>query len=205
MTLAGLLALSYLLGSVPSAFLLARRLKGIDIRTVGSGNVGATNAMRALGRGPGLAVFAIDFGKGLLAARLPAGWLSEPIAGAALACGFAAVLGHNFPIWLGFRGGKGVATTLGVLLGSAPAVTGVAVLAWLAVFVVSRYVSLASIGAALAIPAGQWIFRRPLAELAWGSALAALILVQHRSNIRRLRRGEEPRGGHRPSSAPIAR
>lgn len=187
-------AAAYVIGSVPTAYLMTRAVKGIDIRTVGSGNVGATNAMRTLGKGPGLAVLIIDVAKGVVAARLP-GWFGEASGTAALACGLAAVLGHNFPWFLGFRGGKGVATTLGALLGSSPAVMGGMIAVWLAVLLVSRYVSVASIAAGVMLPLVQFACRRPPAEQALGAVLGVLIVVQHRSNLIRLRQGTEHRVG----------
>jgi glycerol-3-phosphate acyltransferase PlsY len=199
MSLGLVLLVAYLLGSIPTAYLLTRALKGIDIRTVGSGNVGATNAARVLGRGPGLLVLLIDIAKGTVAARLPAWCLGEPSGATALACGLAAVLGHNFPCFLAFRGGKGVATTLGALLGSAPAVTGLAALVWLALFASTRYVSVASIAAAVTIPPIQAILRRSTTEMMLGSVLAVLIVLRHHNNLQRLRQGTEPRFGTTPA------
>ena len=122
---------SYLVGSFPTAYLFVKWLKRVDVRTVGSGNVGATNVTRVAGLWAGLAVFLIDLSKGLIATRLIASWLlSEPPPDLRLACGVLAVLGHNFPIFLRFRGGKGVATTIGVLLGTMPLVAGIYLAVW---------------------------------------------------------------------------
>ena len=193
MTLAGLLLASYLLGSVPTAYLVARWVKGTDIRTVGSGNVGATNAMRAVGPWAGVVVLLIDGLKG----ALPARWPDLVTPGApnswAFACALAAVLGHNFPCFLRFRGGKGVATTLGALIGAQPHLALIALTTWFAVFLPTRYVSLASMAAGVSIPLGQLALRRAPSEIALGAVLAALILVRHKTNWQRLRQGTEPR------------
>jgi glycerol-3-phosphate acyltransferase PlsY len=196
---------AYLLGSIPPGVLIARA-KGIDLRTVGSGNIGASNVTRALGRGWGLAAFAFDFGKGLLPAVAGA-WLARdgrmgPLTpdAAALLLGGAAFLGHVFPLFLRFRGGKGVATAAGLCCGVAPLALGSALLIWFVVFRVSRFVSLGSICGALAFPVAFIAIEGPAAAfgpraLVTGVAvlLAAAIIVLHRSNIRRLVRGEELR------------
>ena len=199
---------AYLSGSIPFALLLGRLL-GKDIRKIGSGNPGATNLARAAGRGWGIAAFALDFAKGLVPvfaarwleetghARLP-GWTGM----VETAAGLAAILGHVFPVWLRFRGGKGVATTFGVMAGLSPLSTLLAGAVWTAVYLASRTVSVASIAAALALPAGVLLFEgsgeRFHLLLAFSAAIALLIIVRHRSNIVRLIRGEELRfGGHR--------
>lgn len=188
------LAASYLLGSFPSAYLLVKRLKRVDVRTVGSGNVGATNVGRVAGAGAGAVVLLVDALKGFIAARWLAAWLIPSATPAAqLACGLTAVIGHNFPVFLGFRGGKGVATTIGALLGAMPAVAASWVLVWVVVFALSRYVSLASLAAAAVIPVAQAVMGQGTAELALGAALALLIIIRHRANIQRLRQGTELR------------
>jgi acyl phosphate:glycerol-3-phosphate acyltransferase len=199
---------AYLSGSVPFALLLGFLLRK-DIRKIGSGNPGATNLARAAGRGWGITAFILDFAKGLLPV-LAARWLEE--AGEArlfhwtgmvqTAAGLAAILGHVFPVWLRFRGGKGVATTFGVMAGLSTAATVLAGAVWAVVYLVSRTVSLASIAAALALPAGVLLLERAgdrfLVLLAFSAAVALLIIIRHRSNIARLLRGEELRfGGHR--------
>ena len=184
----------YLLGSIPTAYLLVKWTKRIDIRTIGSGNVGATNALRAAGAWAGLAVLVLDVLKGVLAAGLiPRWWLGSPASGLALACGLAAVLGHAFPCFLRFRGGKGVATTLGALSASAPMVAGVVVGVWLVVFLAFRYVSLGSLAAAVAIPISQLALHQALPDVLVGSVLAVLIIGRHRGNLQRLLSGVEPR------------
>ena len=194
------LALSYLVGSIPTAYLFVKQAKGIDIRTVGSGNVGATNAMRTAGRGIGALVFLVDVLKGVAAVlvvpRVVVGGAVTP--GVVPWCGLAAVVGHNFPCFLGFRGGKGVATTIGVLLGNMPVIAGIVVGVWIVVFLLCRYVSIASMTAALAIPISQVLLHYWYAEILVGVVLAVLIVVRHRSNIRRLLDGTEHRAGARP-------
>jgi len=194
MTFALALIVCYLLGAVPTAYLLVKWAKGVDIRTMGSGNVGATNALRTVGLWAGLVVLAIDVLKGLIAASLIPRWLLGSTAlGVPLLCGFAAVLGHDFPCFLRFRGGKGVATTIGVLVGSMPLVAGIVMGIWLVVFGAFRYVSLGSIAGAVAIPISQLALHQPLHEVLIGSCLAILILVRHRANVRRLLSGVEHR------------
>jgi glycerol-3-phosphate acyltransferase PlsY len=203
---------AYLSGSVPFALLLGLA-RGVDIRKHGSGNVGATNCGRVLGRKWGVACFLLDVLKGSLpvaAAGVAMGWTDGQAPGAWpwqwLSIAAAAVLGHVFPVWLRFRGGKGVATGFGVLLGVWPILTlaGVAgVVTWLAVLGVFRYVSLASIVAALALPlyaaaAGAWLgwsMQQRLPFIIVSAALAVLVAVRHRGNIRRLLAGTEPRVG----------
>ncbi len=188
------LGFAYLLGAVPTGFLLLKRLKGVDLRITGSGNIGATNVTRVAGSGLGRLVFVMDAAKGLIAAHVLAPLLCPGSASwVPLACGAAAVLGHNFPVFLSFRGGKGVATTIGVLLGTMPLVAAGSLLIWALCFAVWRYVSLASLAAALVVPVGQAITRQPAPDLALGAALALLIIVRHGANIQRLRAGTEHR------------
>ena len=204
----------YVCGSIPFGLLIGLA-RGIDIRTRGSGNVGATNCGRVLGRRWGAVCFVLDVSKGLapvVAAGVVLGFagrarLSAPEAFSWLAVGAASVLGHVFPLWLGFKGGKGVATGLGVLLGVWPLLTIAAlgaVLTWLLLAGLLRFVSLASIVAALALPlyvvATCWVRDRALGE-AWPfllvtCALSALVVLRHRGNIGRLLEGTEPRIRH---------
>ena len=199
--------LTYLLGAIPFA-LLAGKLKGIDLREHGSGNVGATNALRVLGKGPGLAVLLCDIGKGVgpvllwpwLLARLdlaPPGWLAPALAG-------AAVLGHVFPVYLRFKGGKGVATSAGAFLALHPPALGLAALAFFLTLGASKIVSLSSLIAAATLPLAAILVDGW--ELAGGAqaprtglllAMAALVWVRHRANLGRLLRGEEPRLGQK--------
>lgn len=197
-------AMSYLVGSVPTAYLVIRALKGVDIRTVGSGNVGATNVSRAAGRPAGIAVFILDAAKGWLSARVLAPWLGASADGlSALICGSSAVIGHIAPVWLGFRGGKGVATTIGALIGYDPTLAALCGGVWGLGFALTRYVSVSSIAAIAAVPVIQGVFGKPAQELAVGGALACLVIWKHRANLARLRQGTEPRAGRRRSPAPL--
>ena len=194
---------SYLLGSVPAGF-LAGRIAGVDIRRLGSGNVGATNVLRVLGKRFGYPVFLVDFGKGfaavelaLLLSRRSGGDASFVDSCAAIAAIFA-VVGHTFPVWLRFKGGKGVATSIGVLFGLAPIPALIVCGVWLLTFEISRYVSLASIVAALAFPAtvAMMSFFQPRHSpvLFYISlCLAGLVIARHRANLVRLSHGTEPR------------
>ena len=197
---------AYLYGSVPFGFLMARRLKGVDIREVGSGNVGATNAARVLGWRCFPAVFLLDFSKGLLptlaAVRLAGGAGAYDPHPLAVAAGLAAVLGHVFSVYLRFKGGKAVATGAGVFAVVAPWSLLVAALAWMAAFALWRYVSLASICAAGALAASAWaIYGDPLGGGLFRTALATLaalmVIALHRGNIKRLLAGAERRVGGR--------
>ena len=195
----GALAVGYGCGSVPFA-LLVGKFNGIDIRKYGSGNVGATNVRRVLGRGWGRFCFFMDVAKGLVPV-LAVSLLTPLSAGSILAvlAAAAAVAGHIFPFWLRFRGGKGVATTIGALLILAPLPVLIALLGWVAVYYGSRYVSLASLTAAAALPVSahalqlgsEISYDRSVLVLLW--LLALLIVVRHRSNIARLLQGTEHR------------
>lgn len=189
------LAGSYLVGSVPTGYLLVKWVTRIDVRAIGSGNVGATNVARAAGGAVGLIVLALDVGKGLLAVLGVAPWLAHPATSTAqLACGLAAVIGHCASVFLKFQGGKGVATTIGVIVGVAPAIAAVCLGVWGIVFALCRYVSVASLAAAVTIPVTQAIMRRAPAEILVGAVLALVIIVRHHANIARLRHGTEHQG-----------
>ena len=192
-SLTGLIG-SYLVGSIPTAFLVVKWLKQVDVRTVGSGNVGATNVTRAAGFKAGLVVFLIDLAKGLVAVRVVAALVQSDAAPFfRLACGLAAVLGHIAPVWLKFQGGKGVATTIGILAGVYPQIALLCGGVWLLVFLACRYVSAASIAALALLPLLLCVYNRPRSETALGAALAALVILKHRANLVRLRRGTEHR------------
>tara|TARA_B100000965_G_scaffold384449_1_gene384679 strand:+ start:186 stop:875 length:690 start_codon:yes stop_codon:yes gene_type:complete len=204
-------ALTYLLGAIPFA-LLAGKLEGIDLREHGSGNVGATNALRVLGKGPGLVVLLCDIGKGVvpvlllpwLLARLelaPPGWLAPAMAG-------AAILGHVFPVYLRFKGGKGVATSAGAFLALHPPALGLAALAFFLTLGASKIVSLSSLIAAATLPVAAVLIDGW--DLASGAqaprtgllvAMAALVWIRHRANLGRLLRGEEPRLGQKKAAS----
>ncbi len=194
---------AYLIGAIPFGLLIAR-LRGVDIRRVGSGNIGATNVYRSIGKSWGILTFICDALKGylpvwifpLLAMRLTADKVSP--AGLAILCAAMAVAGHNWPIYLRFKGGKGVATSAGALLALAPSAIGVGLLTWLMVFLATRYVSVASIAAAGAVAGAGWFMAAwPTAALLTG--LSAVIIWRHKSNIQRLRGGTELRFQFRKS------
>ncbi|HEX5492634.1 MAG TPA: glycerol-3-phosphate 1-O-acyltransferase PlsY [Candidatus Udaeobacter sp.] len=198
-----LLFASYLLGSIPFGY-LAGRLAGIDIRQTGSGNVGATNVVRVLGKRYGYPVFALDVLKGfgavnismLLAPGRPPEWNSPEIFG--IFAAIFSVLGHLYPPWLKFKGGKGVATSAGALLALTPPATIIAIAIWVIVFWMTRYVSLASVVAAIVLPFVVILVRsheqNKVRPLVYSSAcVAAVVVWRHRSNLSRLMRGTEPR------------
>jgi len=202
-TLAVLLIGSYLLGSIPFGY-LAGRLKGTDIRQAGSGNVGATNVVRVLGKGYGYPVFALDVLKGfgavkismLIAPGRPPEWNSPEIFG--IFAALSSVLGHLYPPWLKFKGGKGVATSAGALFALTPVATLIGVAIWLTVFWLTRYVSLASITAAVVLPIVILVVtsqnQNNCGALVYSSVLVAAVVVwRHRSNLSRLLQGTEPR------------
>src|SRR5687768_13178761 len=213
---------AYLLGSIPFGLLLARA-HGVDIRQHGSGNIGATNVWRVLGKKWGLLTFAGDLLKGLLAVLIGQ-WIASHWAihvplprgreridhfdpgFAGIAAALGCVLGHSFPLWLGFKGGKGVATSLGVILGMMPVAALIAFAVWAVTFKLSRYVSLASVVAAVALP----VIVMALLFLGWlhgwahfhfAVAAGMLVVFRHRSNLRRLVEGTENRFGAPPPSA----
>jgi acyl phosphate:glycerol-3-phosphate acyltransferase len=186
--------LGYLAGSVPFAFLLARRA-GIDVRIAGSGNVGAANVLRTTGAWRGVLVMALDVAKGA-AAVLVAGAATGAAPVVALT-GAAAVVGHIYPVWLRFHGGKGVAVAAGVFSVLAPAATAIAASLFLVTVWMTRYVSLGSVAATLALPPAAWLAGAPRAVVLAAAATGALILFRHRANLRRLYSGTERRVGAR--------
>jgi glycerol-3-phosphate acyltransferase PlsY len=227
------LLLAYLLGAIPTAYIAGKRLKGLDIRQHGSGNVGATNVFRVLGTRPGIVVLAIDIAKGWVASYLlpqlgaasgPAAWMStDPVQQAWWPCvlGLAAVLGHSYTCFLSFKGGKGVATSAGVLLGLAPKATLSIMAIFLVVFGIGRMVSLGSLAAALALPGLVYFFKEwrpastaqtlidqfrgtydPLAKpVLWlAVALALVVWVRHIPNIKRIAAGTENKFGKKKES-----
>ncbi len=193
---------AYLIGSFPAGY-LAGRAAGIDIRTAGSGNIGATNVVRVLGKRVGYPVFGIDLAKGYLAVVGTAlvaehfrSSFSPELLG--ILAGVVCVLGHAFPVWLGFKGGKGVATTIGVIFALAPLAAAGLLVIWIVSFELSRYVSLASMISALALPILVRLMphsdRRDVSLLFYFSiCLAAIVVLRHRTNIVRLANGTEPR------------
>ncbi|HET7809333.1 MAG TPA: glycerol-3-phosphate 1-O-acyltransferase PlsY [Steroidobacteraceae bacterium] len=195
--------LAYLLGSVVGSLVVGRLRGGVDIRKMGSGNAGSTNALRTQGLAFGIWVIIIDVAKGWLAAAwLPglaipglASTAGEAAAWLPAACGFAAILGHVFPVWHGFRGGKGVATLVGAYAGLEFALLAPLVVSWLAVVMVSGFVGLSSIAASLALPVYLLIRdgARLTPTMGFALATAVLVIFTHRGNVRRMRAGAEPR------------
>lgn len=190
---ATLVAGAYLLGSVSWSVVIVKLLQGLDVRTIGSGNAGATNVLRAAGKKAGAAVLVLDVAKGVTAVAVPR-VLDAPLAvvsGAAV----AVVVGHVFPVFFGFRGGKGVATALGSLGTLAPLAMALGLVVFLAVVAWKRYVSLGSVVTAAIFPFLVWMtYREPWLMVASGT-IAILIVTKHSRNLQRLRRGTEPRLG----------
>lgn len=191
--------LSYLVGSFPAGY-LAGRARGIDIRTAGSGNIGATNVMRVLGRTAGISVFLVDGLKGFAAARWVPMLVVPHLAAAsrenfALVAGAGAVIGHLYPCWLKFKGGKGIATTAGVGLAWAPAAFAAGTVVWAALFLATKYVSVASIAAAFVLPLAVWAFGGGPKTTSVIAVLSALAIYKHKANIARLIAGTENRAG----------
>ncbi len=197
---------SYLLGSIPFGYILVRLFQGIDVRSIGSGNIGATNVARTGGKKLAIATFVLDTFKGwlpvFLVLILP--WIpsSSPVQLHTLAtfAALLAVVGHMFPVWLGFKGGKGVATGFGVFLALAPAAALSAFALFLVIVILTRYVSLGSILGSAALPVALWWLDRDLfhaTALAISSAVALLVVIRHHQNIRRLLAGTESRFGAR--------
>ncbi len=190
----GVLVGGYVVGGIPFGLIIARAVKGIDIREHGSRNIGATNVMRVAGRGAGICVFFLDVLKGFLPAFLG---LRYGGANLGMLAGLGALAGHIFPPWLKFRGGRGVATGLGIFLGLVPIAVGISFGIWVVVVLLSRYVSLASILAALAFPlilfgekllgAGEY----SLEVMVLASVVVLAVILRHIPNMRRLVRGEE--------------
>ncbi|HEX3889809.1 MAG TPA: glycerol-3-phosphate 1-O-acyltransferase PlsY [Verrucomicrobiae bacterium] len=214
---------AYLLGSIPTGFLVAKA-RGIDIQKVGSGNIGATNAMRVLGKPTGIFVLLADAVKGYVAcALIPPlvfNWLAPHYSGLFqyfhdtpienqikyhLVAGIFAVLGHNYPCWLKFKGGKGIATTAGVYLALAPAALGIALAVFILTILVTRYVSVGSIVAAIVLPVAVWFAKENLFLEIVTIALCALAILKHRKNMQRLLAGTENRIGTKPSTLETAK
>jgi acyl phosphate:glycerol-3-phosphate acyltransferase len=201
---------SYLLGSIPTAYLFGRVLKRIDIRKFGSGNVGATNALRVLGRGPGITVLVLDIIKGII----PVVLIGDILASSAgisdellrLLLGIACICGHNWTVFLNFKGGKGIATTFGVLIGLTVKVAGLkpvlvlVIFTWLAVFIISGIVSLASVLSGLSLPLYMILFKQSTVLTSAGILLCLFVILRHKANLSRLLQGKEPRTTFRKHS-----
>ena len=204
----------YFLGSIPTGYLVAR-FRGVDIRTVGSGNIGATNVFRILGKGAGTFVLLADAFKGFLACwllvRLSAQLAgeTEPLSPARrealqLTAGIAAILGHNYTCWLNFKGGKGIATTAGVLVALVPLALAILLTLWGIVLALTRYVSLASITAAAALPLVVWLTGGSPLLIAITAGIGTLAIYKHKVNLQRLLAGTENRFGSPKPPAPSA-
>jgi glycerol-3-phosphate acyltransferase PlsY len=181
---------AYLLGSIPFALLVVKLVKGVDIREYGSGNVGATNAFRVLGLGLGILVALLDIGKGFIAVSVARYFFADqPLL--LLVAGLLSIAGHNWPIFLKFKGGKGVATSVGVLISLSPKTILVAFLVWLTVVLITQYVSLASIIAAIVIPILMYVFGQETIFIILAVLIAVFVIYRHQSNIKRLLAGTE--------------
>ena len=193
------LVVVYLIGAIPVGFLVARAAGGIDIRGKGSGNIGATNVLRTLGPVPAVLTLLGDVGKGYLAVRVAEVFGPEPAWGAAGA--LLAIVGNCWPVFLRFKGGKGVATALGAFLALTPGAVVPAAMVWIVLVAVFRYVSLACILASVSLAAGAWILGYAPTYATTATCAAALISWRHHENVKRLLSGTERRLGQRPSTA----
>ncbi len=198
---------AYLLGSIPTGYLVARA-KGIDIRSLGSGNIGATNVMRILGKLAGIFVLVVDVFKGWFAVewgtRLVFFLIGNPLSDPevfGIAAAFAAVLGHIYPCWLNFKGGKGIATSAGVLAALVPLALVMSLSVWVALFALTRYVSIGSIAGSFTLPFTTWFTTRSWTLTVATGAMGALAIYKHKANIQRLLSGTESRIGSPPREA----
>ena len=201
--------IAYLLGSIPTGYLVGKG-RGIDIRSVGSGNIGATNVFRTLGKPAGIFVLIVDALKGWIAVALVARWVAHRYQPGsdfaarewlAICAAIWAVLGHNYTCWLQFKGGKGIATSAGVLAALVPWSVVIVVSIWIVVLAVSRYVSLASMLAAFALPIATWLTGDTITMIVVSGIIGALAIYKHKANIKRLLNGTENRFGKKPPAA----
>ncbi|MEK6732112.1 MAG: glycerol-3-phosphate 1-O-acyltransferase PlsY [Candidatus Omnitrophota bacterium] len=191
-------AAAYLIGSIPTAYIFGRALKGIDIREHGSGNTGATNVFRVIGKVPGIIVLIIDIIKGFICATyLASGFMYlAPVVRPEMyriLVGLCAIAGHNWTVFLKFKGGKGVATSAGVVIGLIPKIFWLGFMVWLITFFITGFVSLSSIIAIVSVPIFTLAFGEPAEIVVFMCLLCLIIVYKHRANIRRLARGEEKR------------
>jgi glycerol-3-phosphate acyltransferase PlsY len=194
---------AYLLGSIPTGYLVGMA-KGIDVRKAGSGNIGATNAFRILGKGAGILVLLVDALKGWLAAALVPKLAHEILnAGGQdieylkIIGGVVVILGHNYTCWLKFKGGKGIATSAGVLIALIPWAFAIGLVTWIVVCLLTRYVSVASIAAAISLPFSTWAFGSSYTLLVMATILSVLAIYKHKPNIERLLNGTENKLGRK--------
>lgn len=181
--------LAYLIGSIPNGLFVGRLMGGVDLRQFGSKNIGATNAFRVLGLWPALIVFITDAAKGIIGVYLGEYLIGTPVA--LLAGGIAAITGHNWSIFLGFKGGRGVATGLGVISVLSPKVTLIVFAVWSVIVFFTRYVSLGSIIAAALVPITMWLFGEITEFIVFGVIAAVFVILRHKPNIQRLAKGQE--------------
>lgn len=191
---------AYVLGSVPTGLWLVRWVRGVDVREHGSGNIGTANVYRVAGPWLGSVVLVADVAKGAVPVVVCRGLDLAP--GWAVVAGVASIAGHNWSVFLGFRGGKGIATSFGVLAALSPKAAAVAAALWVTAVAVTRYASVGSVLAMLSVPVSMLLWKEPAAHLAFGVAAALLGLVRHRSNLRRLVEGTELRITDRPKAPP---
>ncbi|MDB6111764.1 MAG: putative rane protein [Pedosphaera sp.] len=202
---------AYLLGSIPSGY-LAGRAKGIDIRSVGSGNIGATNVFRILGKPAGIIVLVVDGLKGWVSVALvpdlvvrllaPGHWSESGSEYLKIIAGMSAILGHNYTCWLKFKGGKGIATSAGVVAALIPQAFVIAVIVWVVVCLLTRYVSVASITAAAVLPLATWAVHQSPRMIVIAAVMAALAIYKHKANIQRLMQGTENKIGAKKTPPP---
>lgn len=184
-----LLAFGYLLGAIPNGLLIGKHMYNIDLRDYGSKNIGATNAFRTLGYKAALLVFLTDTGKGIVAVYTAMMLTTSPTI--LLSVGIAAMVGHNWPVFLNFKGGRGVATGLGIITVVIPKITILVFLAWCLIVYFTRYVSLASIVGAALVPFLVWLLNEKVEYLYFGYIAATFVIVRHTANIKRLLQGNE--------------
>ena len=199
MIAAAAVLLGYLVGSLPTGLVVIRLLKGIDIRAHGSGNIGATNVFRVAGLPTAALVLLLDMAKGAVPVLLAEAWAPSPLV--AVLAGLAAVAGHNWSLFLRFTGGKGIATSFGVLLALSPAAAAVAALVWVVVVAATRYASLGSLLGIAAVPAAMWRRGEPREHLGFAALALLFAVYKHRTNIGRLLAGTELRITDRPDQA----
>lgn len=182
-------ALGYLIGSIPNGLLIGKNIYNVDLRQFGSKNIGATNAFRTLGLWPAFWVFFTDAAKGVIAVYVSDFFIGTPIA--LLTGGIAAIIGHNWSVFLRFTGGRGVATGLGVIAVLVPQITAIIFLIWAIIVYITRYVSLASIVSAVLVPIFMWLWGEKIEFLYFGILAALFVVGRHKPNIERLLKGTE--------------
>ena len=192
-----IMVISYFLGSIPTAYILVKATKGIDIRTFGSGNVGTTNTMRAAGKPIGLLVFVVDAGKGALAAALGLWFGGEQAAVIAICAGGIAFLGHIFPVWLKFKGGKGIATAIGVAFVIVPMQAIITFSAWFIILLITGYVSVASCAGSVVLALSCLISNQYWLYTMLFSIISVIAIYRHRSNFAKIKAGTEKKSFRR--------